>query len=288
MMNKKDGIQATLSLTEKAKIWYYLMSGRKPFGRGYAAYKKGYILDVLGQADLMVRFRQDERLPPGYGFGLDERAVEFPWVLSRICESDKLMLDAGSALNHDFVLSRLLLRDKTIVIYTLAPDGETYHHFDRSVSYMYGDLRQTILKSESFDCVTCISTLEHIGMDNTNFYVNQELYREKRVDDYLVAVEEMWRLIKKGGRLFITVPYGRGQQLGWLQQFDAPKVDRIRRAIPSAEVEEAYYLYSSQGWNVAASEECQHAEYYDYHAGTHVNDDCLAAARAVVCLAFTK
>jgi ubiquinone/menaquinone biosynthesis C-methylase UbiE len=39
-----------------------------------------------------------------------------------------------------------------------------------NISYVYGDLRNTILKDQCFDEIVCISTLEHIGMDNTMLY----------------------------------------------------------------------------------------------------------------------
>ena len=62
----------------------YLSSGQKPWTEGYSAHKINYVNGVLHNDDLMNRFRLSQELPENYGFRLDERAIEYPWVLSRL------------------------------------------------------------------------------------------------------------------------------------------------------------------------------------------------------------
>jgi Methyltransferase domain len=88
--------------------------------------------------------------------------VEFPWLFVQRLEGR--MLDAGSALNHTHVLDRLLPRVESLHIATLAPEPHAFA--DRGVSYVYEDLRDLPYRGSYFDTIACISTLEHVGMDN--------------------------------------------------------------------------------------------------------------------------
>ena len=74
------------------------------------------------------------------------------------------MLDAGSTFNHDYVLDALLPRTTSLDIFTLAPEPTNFP--ERGVRYTYGDLRSMPYADKTFDCVACLSVLEHIGMDN--------------------------------------------------------------------------------------------------------------------------
>ena len=56
----------------------YIQGGRKPWSRGYQLSKFASIRDVLNDDGLMARFRSLESLPDGYGYGYDERVVEYP------------------------------------------------------------------------------------------------------------------------------------------------------------------------------------------------------------------
>ena len=48
----------------------------------------------------------DGALPVGHGFRLDERIVEYPWLFSRLPSGAGNLLDAGSVLNYEFLLSQ--------------------------------------------------------------------------------------------------------------------------------------------------------------------------------------
>jgi hypothetical protein len=69
---------------------------------------------------------RDGLLPAGYGFRLDERIVEYPWLFSRLPPGVGNLLDAGSVLNYQFLLAQPGLAEKRIFISTLAP--ETYYY----------------------------------------------------------------------------------------------------------------------------------------------------------------
>ncbi|MGF1503820.1 MAG: hypothetical protein ACFB51_01595, partial [Anaerolineae bacterium] len=144
-----------------ARWTIYPLSGRRAWWPGYEVARHQRVYATLNDPDLMRRFAQNAPLPPGYGTRLDERVVEYPWVLARLGPDAHDLLDAGSTLNWPYLLDHPLLREKRIALLTLAP--ELWYLPDHRLSYLFGDLRETRLRSGAFDAVTCISTIEHIG-----------------------------------------------------------------------------------------------------------------------------
>ena len=268
-----------------ARIMKYLASGRKPWTSGYPEYKEMVLGDVLGNQDLLERFRHNSVLPERYGFRIDERIIEYPWVLTRLDVAERLLLDAGAGLNYPYILDIPALASRSVVIYNLAPGNIVRRS---NVSYIYGDLRHTILNSEYFDEIVCISTLEHVGMNNVFLYSKDPRFNEFRPDDYQDVIREFKRLLKPGGRLFITVPYGRYENLGWLQQFDRKKVETVLEVFDGAASSIAYYKYFAQGWQIADADACADGSYFDIHHKADYEPDYVAAARGVACIEMVK
>jgi SAM-dependent methyltransferase len=267
------------------KIRKYIRNGSKPWTTGYNEFKKMFINDVLKQNDLLECFKMNLSLPDRYGYRLDERAVEYPWLFSRLNMEKRLLLDAGSALNFRYLLFNKWLSPRFLVVYTLAPEQVVRKS---NISYVYGDLRSTILKSECFDEIVCISTLEHIGMNNHFLYSKDSIYNEFEPDSSLGAVKELKRLLKSGGRLFITVPYGRYQNLGWLQQFDHKMVAKLIDTFNGSKTTETYFKYQNDQWQVTSAETCSDCRYFDVHNQPTFEADYLAAARTVACIELIK
>ncbi|HXJ63160.1 MAG TPA: hypothetical protein VNN79_05355, partial [Actinomycetota bacterium] len=92
-----------------------------------------------------------------------ERVVEIPWMLSRY-EGESRVLDTGYAFASGVYLSALL--DLGI---------PSLHGADLAVLSVPGmhrvraDLRGLPYQSGSFDLIYCISTIEHVGFDNTRY-----------------------------------------------------------------------------------------------------------------------
>jgi SAM-dependent methyltransferase len=267
------------------RIREYLKSGCKPYTAGYKEYKKKILCNVLADQELLANFRCSKTLPANYGFRIDERVVEYPWVLARLDVAEGLLLDAGSALNHEYVLDYPALRSRKIVIYNLSPERFLIRD---NVSYIFCDLRHTILRDESFNEIVCISTLEHVGMNNTQLYSKDARFNESKPSDYLDVIKEFKRLLKPGGRLLITVPYGRHENHGWLQQFDCKMVDAVFDAFGSSSCSIAYYKYFPDGWQITKAEECTDCSYFDIHSKSDYEPDYVAAARAVACIEMAK
>jgi len=261
----------------------YRWGGCRPWSTGYSVYKYGYIKDIV---ENHLDYFQAGQLPELYGSGLDERAVEYPWVFSRIKASELKILDAGSSLNHKDILAVKPLQLRQLTISNLTK--EDFPDAQRRPSYVIEDVRDMCYKDESFDAVICISTLEHIGMDNAMVY-SSDVDRDKNNKyAYLTAINEMKRTLKKSGTLYITVPYGEYKNHRWFQVFDREMVIGLKEKFDPSRITETYFKYKHPQWHFSDAKECATGYYFDIHADTQGNANHLAAAQCVVCLELVK
>ena len=142
-----------------------------------------------------------------YAFKHSERDVEVPWVLARLSESDKRILDIGSAestylfnLADQRELFGIDPRDPLVEV----PPGMVCVHGD--ICHPPVELRPC-----SFDVIVCISTIEHIGLSA----YDQPTFEN---GDHL-ALKSMLSLLKPRGRLLLTAPYGREENHVWLKVY---------------------------------------------------------------------
>jgi SAM-dependent methyltransferase len=257
------------------------MTGRRPWTRGYGEYRLRELTRVLNRGDFDAL-----HLPSGYGYRLDERIIEYPWLLSRLPRGPGILLDAGSVLNHDFLLSCASVREKRIFISTLAPEPVSFNAL--GISYVYEDLRASCFRDSYFDWIVSLSTIEHIGMDNTMLYTADAAKHEDDREAYLAAVKEFHRLLKPGGRLYLSMPFGSAKSYGWFQIFEGSMLEKIKRQFEPAQYEETHFRYTPTGWISSSREGSKDATYFDIHTSRKHDADYAAASRAVVCLELVK
>jgi SAM-dependent methyltransferase len=253
----------------------------KPYGARYWRNHRQLVRRTLSDPALIARFRDGDPLPAGYGVGVDERAVEFPWVLARAPAGR--VLDAGSALNHGHVLDALLPVVDELTISTLAPEARSFP--EQGVSYVYADLRALPFRDDWFDDVVSISTLEHVGMDVARWGADSARAPDPRAE-LDQALSELRRVARPGGRLLVTVPYGVKQDMGWLRQFDREEVELLIASLSPSAHEVTVFAYDRGGWRRSSMEAARDARYQvdNRPAGDPEAEDLAAAARAVACL----
>jgi SAM-dependent methyltransferase len=267
-----------------------------PWTQGYQERRDRTLREAVTDAALHARFASHAPLPAGYGRGLDERCVEYPWLLAHLPPGPGRLLDAGSALNHEFLLERDALAAKRIHVVTLAPEAQCF--WRRGVSYVFEDLRALPFREATYDVVVSVSTIEHVGCDNSS-YTRGVPSAEKQPGSFEQAATEIGRVLKPGGALLLTVPYGRYEWHGVFQQFDRQHLSRVEAAFGDMLVtEEAFYRYSRDGWQVARDEECANCEYVAWVSELmrtgrspeprQHEPDYAAAARAVACVKLMK
>ncbi|MBD2140400.1 methyltransferase domain-containing protein [Anabaena sp. FACHB-1250] len=275
------------------RIDLYIKNGRKPWSTGYSEFKEDFIKQSINEEGLIETFRKNLALPEGYGKFLDERVVEYPWLISRIAASQGKLLDAGSTLNYDFILGHPHFNRKEISIMTLEPEANCF--WKNRISYQFGDLRDIPYKNDCFDEVVSISTIEHIGMDNS-IYSSKDEFKQHNNLDLLKAVSEIKRVTKSGGRVYITVPYGRYTDFGWYQQFNADLIDKIIDVFAPIKLIETYYCYESGGWKISDKQYCEKFEGFNIHDTKYFNPnstkdydpDYAACSRGIAALELWK
>jgi SAM-dependent methyltransferase len=235
---------------------------------------------ALAAPTVVDRFAAARRLTPSYGIGLDERVVEYPWLLSR--RPSGRVLDAGSTLNHAHVLDCFLPLFSSLHVVTLTPEERSYT--ERGVSYVYADLRDLPFRDSYYDTVVSISTLEHIGMNNVRYGATGAEPSAEPRRAMLAALTELRRVLAPGGLFLATVPYGRAEAHGWFRQFDRGDVEDLVAGLDARSASVDVFEYSRSGWQRSALARAAQARYRDSTGQTEPGEDFAVAARAVACI----
>lgn len=164
-----------------------------------------------------------------------------------------------------------------LTIATLAPEPLAFNSM--GVSYLYADLRRLPLRDDWFDEVVCLSTLEHVGMDNTTYGAAAE-HAADPTEEAALALREVLRVVKPGGRIHLSVPFGRREDHGWFRQFDRADVDALFERAGAGRREEMVFAHSPKGWRRVTAAEAAEAT---YNAAPGCAGDLAVAARAVLC-----
>jgi len=223
---------------------------------------------------------------PGFGRGRTERAVEVPWVLGRVGDlvaeraagaAAMRILEIGHAFAEPFYLDALVerLADRPAALFglDLVPKRVPGLHA------VAGDLRMPPFRDGSFDLVLCVSTIEHVGRDNTRYGLPLErVAKEDVAAQEANAARALGALLAPGGRALVTVPFGRHADHGWLLNHSRDDLDCLIRASGLDVVGLAFFAYDD-GWRRARADEI---EGRDYGGGG------APGASAVACLELGK
>ncbi len=147
----------------------------------------------------------------------DERLVEYSWVATKFSSltPKARFLDVGCVMNTDYFLRKILRLFEDVHFLNLVSEPLALHG---RISFHSQDIRVCELPRKSFDFITCISTLEHVGGDNSynDFSLNKSA--EIKIKNYLTnkpcwqeGFEVLLELLKPDGILLISMPYGKGE-----------------------------------------------------------------------------
>jgi SAM-dependent methyltransferase len=263
------------------RTWSRRFPAVEPGTLAYLASHRALVGSLLDDDEWRALFSEGAALPPGLGAGFDERVVEYPWLFSRGLSGR--VLDAGSVLNHQHLVERLLPAVEELTIVTLAPEPAS--HTSLGVSYLYGDLRSLPLRDGWFDEVVCLSTLEHVGMDNALYGATSQRSEDPRAEA-AQALRELLRVVRPGGRVHLSVPFGRREDHVWFRQLDRDDVDDLLARAGVDGHEEAIFRHTSRGWRRSSARRAGGAR-YNPPQKAHSTDGAVAA-RAVLCATIRR
>jgi SAM-dependent methyltransferase len=239
-----------------------------------------YLPKLLTSADVRRHFREEvaigaavrsgRELPAG-GEGLSERVIEVPWVMRNLPDGHPRVLDTGTA-NAPLAYQRLLSRlDADVQGADLVP-------FELpGVRSTVADLRELPFGEASFDATLCISTLEHVGMDNEVYFDSTGQPVDEQGD--LTALRELGRVTRPGGRVLVTVPGGRDESFGWHRQYSPDGFARLAEAAGLETVQLDLFAHDpGVGWRAVPPEDLRERS---YGSGA-------VAAAGLICAALTR
>lgn len=129
------------------------------------------------------------------------RICEYPFLVRQIWNNGLgkgVIVDAGGGNSYSTVMLIMMkLSEASIISLDVVNSGLTSKY---GVEYRHGDCMATQLEDSSVDLVTCISTLEHVGLGRWGDPLE--------VDGDILAMKEMFRILRPGGHLILTVPFG--------------------------------------------------------------------------------
>lgn len=94
-----------------------------------------------------------------------------------------------------------------------------------------------------FDLVTCISVIEHVGMgvERGKLGAVSTGFRKPEPGKRLPVMHAMHRVLKPGGWLLLTAPYGRYENHGWLEVFDTRRWLELWSSVAWARNESTFF-----------------------------------------------
>ena len=198
------------------------------------------------------------------GIIVNERIVEGPFVFQNLqLEKGSKILDIGCCESIRSI--ELASLGHTVIGIDLNDYGFTHPNF----SFVKGDFLTIDLVEEDFDAVVAVSTIEHFGL-HAYGYAGLDL------DADVKAMDKILMVLKPGGYLIMTVPFGRNGRTSWYRVYNGYTLRKLLRNFQIRKIE--FFSAAKQWYWVACSEE--EASSADSISGNFV--------RAVACVVADK
>jgi SAM-dependent methyltransferase len=167
---------------------------------------------------------------------LDERIVEIPWVLSRLGSGS--VLEVGYAFAEPAYLAALVRSGAERLDAVDLAEREV-----PGLAAVLADVRELPFEPQTFDQVLLVSTLEHVGADNSVYGLTDE-----RAGGAEEALAELRRVLRAGGRLLVSVPAGETADHGWFLQDEPANWLRLFAKAGYFVEEQEIYELTGAGW----------------------------------------
>jgi SAM-dependent methyltransferase len=163
------------------------------------------------------------------------RTVEYGFAMDNIDVTSRNLLDVGSA--GSFFPLQMAKRGFIVT----AVDVRSYSQTHENLKFIQADITKLPFPAEFFDTITCISTIEHLGLS---------AYGDPRRDNAdEAAISEFKRVLVPRGRLILTTPFClKYQLLKWKDAYERIyDQDKIESLFASWKIVKGHY-YVCRRW----------------------------------------
>ena len=175
------------------------------------------------------------------------RSREYDFVMNNIPSKGDRILDVGST--GSLLPLKLAKNEYEVCVI----DVREYHEKHPNLTVVNTDIQKTPFSDDFFDMITCVSTIEHIGLG---------AYGDPKYDGGGEStVQEFKRILKKNGKLILTTPFAGGYKiLPWGDAYERIyNYEKIRALFKGWKIlkEEYYIPKKAKHWIKATREEAE-------------------------------
>jgi ubiquinone/menaquinone biosynthesis C-methylase UbiE len=177
-----------------------------------------------------------------------DRYVESPFILSNLPPPPARILDVGCVGSFFPLILSSFGYD------TYAIDIRNYSILNKLTYKDFHFFKESIVKTNFpenyFDAVCAISTIEHIGLSG-RYGVKEDKEGDEK------ALEEMKRIVKPGGTILLTIPFGKAKIIKpFTKVYDSALVEKLTSGL-LLETEAFYKQDSHEDWYKCSREEAE-------------------------------
>lgn len=201
--------------------------------------------DIETKAQLIARKRREDMFIQypisieGEKIVVNERVVENPFVLSNLPQRAKRILDVGCTEGY------LAIQLASLGFSVYGIDVRNYVLSHPNFHFVRDDITNTPFPNEYFDVVLALSSIEHVGLGHYGDPMHGQ-------GDFR-AIKEIYRVLKKGGTLIMSVPIGLTATKTWERIYDD---ESLKQLLADFTIERmAYWIKKNEQWVSATPED---------------------------------
>jgi 2-polyprenyl-3-methyl-5-hydroxy-6-metoxy-1,4-benzoquinol methylase len=162
---------------------------------------------------------------------LHVRFIEYAWILRHLIGEGSI-LDVGCGASFFPLLLALQGYDVTAI------DTHAYDYDFPYYKFIQAD-GATFSSEEKFDAVTIVSSLEHFGIQ-----------QNRNINHDVKTIGNLKSLMRYGGRLYVTIPFGRKHIGRSLRVYNQKRVDMLFPEI----IKQEYFIREGGFWKKSDEE----------------------------------
>ncbi len=233
-----------LDFLKQIAIFFYMLRP-KAFGIGYNQFKIRLIKKLIKRENIILKNYMDERI------------VEIPWVIKNLVNKRNYeIMDGGCTLNFNYLIREIIRNNNQLTFINIYPEKNIFK--SKLVKYKKQDISDIKFKKNTFDAVTCLSVIEHIGFDNTIYDTNKEIKKIKSNKNlYKKAILELKRVLKPGKWLYLTFPFGEKMTFKNYQQFNYKDLQTMIKIFSPKKYLSEFYKFDDLKWKKVNVQNCK-------------------------------